>query len=173
MGGGWRDERAPDLREFISPSPGTPGEGWGGGCVERSDSSAKAPTLTLPRSTGGGDKSRCRDPWCAVAVECGTMHLSVLKWHGFLARGRGTQRLSVPENLRFASLLAYLVGVPTKVLEYQDIRVGNPCHERIRPSQCGYWAYYCCIASGRNSCADRRQRQLLIALGPGIQLDVL
>jgi len=39
----------------FSPSPGTPGEGWGGGCGERS-STARAPSLTLPRSTGGGNR---------------------------------------------------------------------------------------------------------------------
>jgi len=37
----------------FSPSVGTPGEGWGGG--NRSLSS-QAPSLTLPRNTGGGDR---------------------------------------------------------------------------------------------------------------------
>jgi hypothetical protein len=36
-----------------SPSPGTPGEGGGGGLISRNG--ASAPTLTLPRSTRGGD----------------------------------------------------------------------------------------------------------------------
>src|SRR5947209_20135389 len=39
----------------FSPSPGTPGEGWGGGCLVRRPP-AQTPTLTLPRSTGGGDE---------------------------------------------------------------------------------------------------------------------
>src|SRR5947209_1008920 len=39
-----------------SPSPGIPGEGWGGGCAERS-SFARTPSLTLPRSTGGGNSA--------------------------------------------------------------------------------------------------------------------
>jgi type II secretory pathway pseudopilin PulG len=37
----------------ISPSPGTPGEGWGGGCTA---TAWGTPTLTLPRRTGGGNK---------------------------------------------------------------------------------------------------------------------
>src|SRR5580765_3091099 len=46
----------------FSPSPGTPGEGWGGegwggGCVEDARA-ARTPSPTLPRSTGGGDKTR-------------------------------------------------------------------------------------------------------------------
>src|SRR5579862_7478155 len=43
-------------RAGFSPSLGTPGEGWGGGCVERL-SSARTPSLTLPRSTGGGNEA--------------------------------------------------------------------------------------------------------------------
>src|SRR5436309_10746494 len=53
-----RRVRARDISSAVSsPSLGTPGEGWGGGCVGRV-SVARSPTLTLPRSTGGGDKSR-------------------------------------------------------------------------------------------------------------------
>ncbi|HEX4796492.1 MAG TPA: PQQ-binding-like beta-propeller repeat protein [Humisphaera sp.] len=40
-----------------SPSPGTPGEGWEGGCVEGPSPARTAPTLTLPRSTGGRDQT--------------------------------------------------------------------------------------------------------------------
>ena len=40
----------------IPPSPGTPGEGRGGG-VTVDFRGLSAPTLTLPRSTGGGNKS--------------------------------------------------------------------------------------------------------------------
>ncbi|HEX4794278.1 MAG TPA: beta-ketoacyl-[acyl-carrier-protein] synthase family protein [Humisphaera sp.] len=43
-----------------SPSLGTPGEGRRGGTVERA-STAPTPTLTLPRSTGGGNKRFARD----------------------------------------------------------------------------------------------------------------
>jgi predicted PurR-regulated permease PerM len=41
----------------FSPAPGTPGEGWGGGGPQltQRDSMEKTPSLTLPRSTGGGD----------------------------------------------------------------------------------------------------------------------
>ncbi|HEX4793363.1 MAG TPA: prenyltransferase/squalene oxidase repeat-containing protein [Humisphaera sp.] len=39
-----------------SPSPSTPEEGWGGGCVERA-LFPRTPSLTLPRSTGGGDNT--------------------------------------------------------------------------------------------------------------------
>src|SRR5947209_4695765 len=42
---------------LYSPSPGTPGEGWGGGCVETAPVAQTTPTLTLPRSTGGGNRS--------------------------------------------------------------------------------------------------------------------
>jgi sarcosine oxidase len=47
--------------EWSSPSSGTPGEGRGGGSrddvlLQRPTSSARAPSLTLPRSTGGGDE---------------------------------------------------------------------------------------------------------------------
>jgi prepilin-type N-terminal cleavage/methylation domain-containing protein/prepilin-type processing-associated H-X9-DG protein len=37
------------------PSPGTPGEGWGGGLPAANDTT---PTLTLPRRPGGGDHRR-------------------------------------------------------------------------------------------------------------------
>ena len=42
------------------PSSGTPGEGWGGGSGIRNFKSPiqNSPTLTLPRSTGGGDQTR-------------------------------------------------------------------------------------------------------------------
>src|SRR5207249_3583768 len=41
----------------LSPSPGTPGEGWGGGCEEQAQL-ARTPSLTLPRTTGGGNGTR-------------------------------------------------------------------------------------------------------------------
>jgi protein ImuB len=47
----------------LSPSPGTPGEGRGGGCssiVNRKSQTKTAPTLTLPRSTGRGDQKSHR-----------------------------------------------------------------------------------------------------------------
>ncbi len=52
-------------RAGLSPSSGTPGEGWGGGdeSERAADSSIiihhflQTPTLALPRSTGGGDRS--------------------------------------------------------------------------------------------------------------------
>ncbi len=44
-----------DIAVTFTPSPGTPGEGWGRGLVARHGNAA--PSLTLPRSTGGGDKS--------------------------------------------------------------------------------------------------------------------
>ena len=40
-------------RAASTPSPVTPGEGWGGGLGVLA-SFAETPTLTLPRSTGGG-----------------------------------------------------------------------------------------------------------------------
>jgi hypothetical protein len=45
--------------EVPAPSSGTPGEGWGGGGIgdDRSRTDGSTPTLTLPRSTGGGDAS--------------------------------------------------------------------------------------------------------------------
>jgi Fe-S-cluster containining protein len=47
-----------ELGLVISPSPGTPGEGRGGGVIfKRSAEEEHAPTLTLPRSTGRGDKA--------------------------------------------------------------------------------------------------------------------
>jgi 3-oxoacyl-[acyl-carrier-protein] synthase II len=39
-----------------APSPGTPGEGWGGGLKDCARP-GQTPTLTLPRSTGGGKES--------------------------------------------------------------------------------------------------------------------
>ncbi|HEX4794829.1 MAG TPA: glycosyltransferase family 39 protein [Humisphaera sp.] len=39
-------------------SSGTPGEGWGGGCVEGLSPARTAPSLTLPRNTGGGNQGR-------------------------------------------------------------------------------------------------------------------
>src|SRR5947209_7664566 len=46
--------------DTITPSPGTPGEGWGGGSVKMRIV-RETPSLTLPRSTGGGNKrSVCR-----------------------------------------------------------------------------------------------------------------
>src|SRR5436853_3738160 len=47
-----------------SPSPGTPGEGWGGGSREGL-SFDTTPSLTLPRSTGGGDKTTAPDKFQA------------------------------------------------------------------------------------------------------------
>jgi len=48
------------MRKGITPAPGTPGEGWGGGCVEgpfaKSKASPRTPSLTLPRNTEGGKK---------------------------------------------------------------------------------------------------------------------
>jgi len=44
-----------NVRGFrISPSLGTPGEGRGGGCIEDAQL-ARTPSLTLPRSTEGGN----------------------------------------------------------------------------------------------------------------------
>ncbi|HEX4792900.1 MAG TPA: MMPL family transporter [Humisphaera sp.] len=43
--------------ELSSPSSGTPGEGGGGGRVEQGPSAQAAPTLALPRSTGGNEPS--------------------------------------------------------------------------------------------------------------------
>jgi ATP-dependent helicase/nuclease subunit B len=42
----------------LSPAPGTPGEGWGGGMPEMAprESNEQTPSLTLPRSTGRGEK---------------------------------------------------------------------------------------------------------------------
>lgn len=52
---------APGLRLFanasFSPSPGTPGEGWGGGLTSDKRSAEKTPTSTLPRSTSGGGRN--------------------------------------------------------------------------------------------------------------------
>jgi ABC-type sugar transport system ATPase subunit len=45
----------------VSPSPGTPGEGGGGGSVARSPL-AQTPSLTLPRSTGGGQQGGTLSP---------------------------------------------------------------------------------------------------------------
>ena len=45
------------LSNGLSPSPGTPGEGWGGGSAQ-SRIKHKTPTLTLPRSTGRGKVKR-------------------------------------------------------------------------------------------------------------------
>jgi len=42
------------VQQTPSPSPGTPGEGWGGGSSKVAPL-AETPTLTLPRSTGRGD----------------------------------------------------------------------------------------------------------------------
>jgi uncharacterized protein YfaS (alpha-2-macroglobulin family) len=49
---------APTGGNEFSPAPGTPGEGWGGGgrAMSNRESIEKTPSLTLPRSTGGGDK---------------------------------------------------------------------------------------------------------------------
>jgi Ni2+-binding GTPase involved in maturation of urease and hydrogenase len=45
----------------LSPSPGSPGEGWGGG-LDAPRTLAGTPSLTLPRSTGGGDnRDHCID----------------------------------------------------------------------------------------------------------------
>jgi hypothetical protein len=47
------------------PPPVLQGEGWGGGCAEGARVARMAPTLTLPRSTGGGDDTDrriCRTP---------------------------------------------------------------------------------------------------------------
>ena len=41
--------------QHLTPSPGTPGEGRGGG--RQQGSLLQTPSLTLPRSTGGGDRS--------------------------------------------------------------------------------------------------------------------
>jgi hypothetical protein len=45
-------------RIYISPSPGISGGGLGRGLYRRIR--GKTPTLTLPRSTGGGDKEALR-----------------------------------------------------------------------------------------------------------------
>ena len=59
---GWMIRRA----ECISPSSGTPGEGWGGGSREWFPLDT-TPSLTLPRSTGGGVEAR-RGNGCAVRL---------------------------------------------------------------------------------------------------------
>jgi Fe-S-cluster containining protein len=49
-----------ELTAAHSPSSGTPGEGRGGGSSDSPDLQSRTqrtPTLTLPRSTGGGDKA--------------------------------------------------------------------------------------------------------------------
>jgi molybdate/tungstate transport system ATP-binding protein len=53
-GGVIRQTARPAVR-WTSPSPGTPGEGGGGGSPKQS-SLAQTPSLTLPRSTGGGNE---------------------------------------------------------------------------------------------------------------------
>jgi uncharacterized protein len=51
----------------LSPSPGTPGEGWGGG-VSRREPTEQTPSLTLPRSTGGGQIGATQPKDEAVAL---------------------------------------------------------------------------------------------------------
>ena len=53
------DEASRDQRLFSSP--GTRGEGEGGGLLSNRDQSCKTPSPTLPRSTGGGRKKAARD----------------------------------------------------------------------------------------------------------------
>jgi alpha-2-macroglobulin len=43
------------VHAILTPSPGTPGEGWGGG-LSKAAFFAETPSLTLPRSTGGGNR---------------------------------------------------------------------------------------------------------------------
>jgi uncharacterized protein len=54
--GGAQGYRTPSAAA-LSPAPGTPGEGWGGGVREmiHRESSEKTPSLTLRRRTGGGE----------------------------------------------------------------------------------------------------------------------
>jgi protein ImuB len=55
-------------RRRISPSPGTPGEGWGGGSDQRRVSQG-APSLTLPRNTGGGNEHKPAFTALRIATE--------------------------------------------------------------------------------------------------------
>jgi N6-L-threonylcarbamoyladenine synthase len=57
----------PVIREAMAPSSGTPGEGWGGGLEELAPL-AGAPSLTLPRNTGGGDIAQAFADIDAIAV---------------------------------------------------------------------------------------------------------
>ena len=52
------------IENLFPPSSGTPGEGRGGGDSAfdiRHSTFPTAPTLTLPRSTGGGDEKESHD----------------------------------------------------------------------------------------------------------------
>ncbi|HEX4796927.1 MAG TPA: glycosyltransferase family 2 protein [Humisphaera sp.] len=49
------------LSRAMTPSSGTPGEGRGGGCAQQAPVARTAPTLTLPRGTGGGDNENPSD----------------------------------------------------------------------------------------------------------------
>ncbi|HEX4797586.1 MAG TPA: TAT-variant-translocated molybdopterin oxidoreductase [Humisphaera sp.] len=53
----------------LSPSSGTPGEGRGGGSTQPASIAQTAPTLTLPRSTGGGANAQARDWLRAIAKD--------------------------------------------------------------------------------------------------------
>ena len=58
------NSRAPEF----TPAPGTPAEGWGGGSRIRRN---RAPTLTLPRSTGGLWMAGMRQYWRASGAPSG------------------------------------------------------------------------------------------------------
>ena len=60
-----------------SPAPGTPGEGWGGGCVGKCQSKSccfgGTPSLALPRHTEGGNKKRRAISRCCGIVGFATV----------------------------------------------------------------------------------------------------
>jgi hypothetical protein len=71
MGMEKRDPRtASHTSAALSPAPGSPGEGWGGGVwgIDYGEPSERTPSLTLPRSTGRGDEER--SPEVARAPIC-------------------------------------------------------------------------------------------------------
>ena len=65
-----------------------PGEGWGGG-LEDSSRAYKTPTLTLPRSTGGGNQAASllsddfRDELKVFALDARQIHLEIMLQNRF------------------------------------------------------------------------------------------
>jgi outer membrane lipoprotein-sorting protein len=71
----------------LSPSSGTPGEGWGGGHAETGRLAIRsgAPSLTLPRITGGGNEGRPPKAACVRSVRASLTEWKPVSGAGGLA----------------------------------------------------------------------------------------